>query len=93
MRTTCALSIGSGMSKCRYGFDLEDALLHATSFNEAENVFQRRLVLRNTDVENIIDNFSDASITNIGVPRQPADGSAGEHPLEASIGGPVPHIP
>lgn len=78
--------------KVQIGFDLEDALLHATSFSEAENLFQRRLVLRNADVENIIDNFSDASITNIGVPRQLADGSAGVHTLEPGIGGPVSQL-
>jgi hypothetical protein len=75
--------------KVQIGFDLEDALLHATNFSEAENLFQRRLVSRNTDVENIIDNFSDASITNIGVPRQLPEGSPGVHPMEPAIGGPV----
>jgi hypothetical protein len=78
--------------KVGIGFDLEEILLHATSFSDAENSFQKCLIQRNKEMEDIIVNFSDASITNIGVPRALADGSVGEHPLETSIGGPVPHI-
>jgi hypothetical protein len=67
--------------KMEIEFDLDDVALQASNLIEAERELCKRLLKRNEEVEDIINTFSDASITNIGIPQQHAQGASHQLPF------------
>jgi hypothetical protein len=68
--------------KMEIEFDLDDVALRASDLIEAERELCQRLLKRNEEVEDIINTFSDASITNIGIPQQHPQEGSHQQPLQ-----------